>query len=166
MDSTPLGSPPRMRGKAPLIFCGICGAGITPAYAGKRGFEWQELGAEKDHPRVCGEKRFCVSMVNPALGSPPRMRGKEQKEYSSELNLGITPAYAGKSPPLRLTSSGTRDHPRVCGEKCRATSASSARKGSPPRMRGKECAHMVCHPFVGSPPRMRGKAGACNQDQG
>ena len=30
-----LGSPPRMRGKAPLIFCGICGKGITPAYAGK-----------------------------------------------------------------------------------------------------------------------------------
>ena len=29
---------------------------ITPAYAGKSGILHQMFGAEKDHPRVCGEK--------------------------------------------------------------------------------------------------------------
>ena len=31
-----LGSPPRMRGKAPMTFDSIFAPGITPAYAGKR----------------------------------------------------------------------------------------------------------------------------------
>ena len=54
----PMGSPPRMRGKAtPFAKSGMVG-GITPAYAGKRVEHFQRVTLLKDHPRVCGEKNW------------------------------------------------------------------------------------------------------------
>ena len=54
--TTPIGSPPRMRGKA---------AGSSGDYS-----------TAGDHPRVCGEKIWLSSVCVHASGSPPRMRGK------------------------------------------------------------------------------------------
>ena len=51
-----IGSPPRMRGKAPLDASGKLRLGITPAYAGKRGGSRKKASLNEDHPRVCGEK--------------------------------------------------------------------------------------------------------------
>ena len=71
-----LGSPPRMRGKAPsLAVLGAC-IGITPAYAGKSTDLQRPRAAQQDHPRVCGEKRTQAHPAKTGLGSPPRMRGK------------------------------------------------------------------------------------------
>ena len=53
---TGTGSPPRMRGKEPLAALALKSEGITPAYAGKRGFLIAESFLIRDHPRVCGEK--------------------------------------------------------------------------------------------------------------
>ena len=70
------GSPPHTRGKA------IYGreyrecVGITPAYAGKRGYPLVLATSSRDHPRIRGEKR---SLMRCPL-----------------LLRGITPAYAGK----------------------------------------------------------------------
>ena len=69
---------------------------ITPAYAGKshrccsRHFWWW------DHPRVCGEKVIGRIRAVSRLGSPPRMRGKEDNTKPVTSGAGITPAYAGK----------------------------------------------------------------------
>ena len=77
---------------------------------------WWILG-NKDHPRVCGEKRS----DNPALasehGSPPRVRGKETLVKQTTLKVGITPACAGKSFIFQRRMVEFGDHPRVCGEK-------------------------------------------------
>ena len=54
--SMPLGSPPRMRGKATFIQHLHLLRGITPAYAGKRYYGRSDGYAPGDHPRVCGEK--------------------------------------------------------------------------------------------------------------
>ena len=54
-SSTP-GSPPRMRGKGGGRFLNRNVQGITPAYAGKRGFDVVHVPVLWDHPRVCGEK--------------------------------------------------------------------------------------------------------------
>ena len=111
------GSPPRMRGKDRRAVDGKSPPGITPAYAGKRcwcGFSGR-LGG--DHPRVCGEKGRAVPPWAEEPGSPPRMRGKEERQSGGCAALGITPAYAGKRSASRATTSGPRDHPRVCGEK-------------------------------------------------
>ena len=65
------------------------------------------------------------------------MRGKGYIMDTDANENGITPAYAGKSLPAMLTTSGDRDHPRVCGEKPCTPPLTRWGRGSPPRMRGK-----------------------------
>ena len=67
------------------------------------------------------------------------MRGKEDGAPMLAPEIGITPAYAGKSPKESGGSPGQGDHPRVCGEKFRAYAKIWNEWGSPPRMRGKAC---------------------------
>ena len=57
--------------------------GITPAYAGKRYFRGSALDSERDHPRLCGEKRIFGAFLVLPLGSPPPMRGKAGTVYLS-----------------------------------------------------------------------------------
>ena len=95
-----------MRGKGCCTHRGRSEFGITPAYAGKRppfGMRSQTRG---DHPRVCGEKDGSAVITYDKVGSPPRMRGKEE----IHCNYAFEPG----------------DHPRVCGEKCRELTASTA----------------------------------------
>ena len=71
------GSPPRMRGKGVKHRDGRVRVGITPAYAGKSHSLFGTFGAERDHPRVCGEKHEPPCAQGLIVGSPPRMRGKD-----------------------------------------------------------------------------------------
>ena len=54
--TSPLGSPPRVRGKVLLKLEYTFAIRITPACAGKRKREPLTKHMVKDHPRVCGEK--------------------------------------------------------------------------------------------------------------
>ena len=92
-----LGSPPRVRGKAVSPPKSATSARITPACAGKRAPVYMAMHASRDHPRVCGEKRKTGAGTVATLGSPPRVRGKDRAAASSVLDIGITPACAGKS---------------------------------------------------------------------
>ena len=94
---TDLGSPPRMRGKDYRFFFNYRFLRITPAYAGKRQFCPPAGRADKDHPRVCGEKVQTLLYTDVQKGSPPRMRGKVIAFQDCRVVNGITPAYAGKS---------------------------------------------------------------------
>ena len=71
------------------------------------------------------------------------MRGKLDSSTAAVLQLGITPAYAGKTRlnPRRFKKS--KDHPRVCGENFLPCLHRGYRTGSPPRMRGKPCCAFV-----------------------
>ena len=131
------GSPPRMRGKAERLIESKMLPRITPAYAGKSFFASLMAFRVEDHPRVCGEKSISISVTTSCKGSPPRMRGKARQRLVLRLDTRITPAYAGKRVQQEKYSASIRDHPRVCGEKTRASGPDGARKGSPPRMRGK-----------------------------
>ena len=91
-----LGSPPRMRGKGNNGNVQIAQAGITPAYAGKRGQDRKKRNVGEDHPRVCGEKPLYFLLFLVLLGSPPRMRGKGVFQILDCQRIRITPAYAGK----------------------------------------------------------------------
>ena len=132
------GSPPRMRGKDPP--CCNCRSkkGITPAYAGKRSWRYLLMALTRDHPRVCGEKRYSIQRIGKGTGSPPRMRGKVGCAGLHHLIHGITPAYAGKSLKKLRKKYNIRDHPRVCGEKYFIAPILHLGAGSPPRMRGKD----------------------------
>ena len=76
LPSSYVGSPPPMRGKASMNLLVSSMNRITPAYAGKRlAFTIFEF-TERDHPRLCGEKRGKLEEKSTLQGSPPPMRGK------------------------------------------------------------------------------------------
>ena len=133
-----LGSPPRMRGKAPSGVRPLLDTRITPAYAGKSLTIQKMTTRSRDHPRVCGEKSETPSSRRTGWGSPPRMRGKGQSLPRDHPQSGITPAYAGKSVAITCRAWNPRDHPRVCGEKLPLPGPGWWPWGSPPRMRGKD----------------------------
>ena len=131
------GSPPPMRGKGQARRTGHRGTGITPAYAGKSCRYGRPHTAARDHPRLCGEKLLFVNQSIYYTGSPPPMRGKGEVGTTGCILYGITPAYAGKRSHFRSSSFPTKDHPRLCGEKCKYSVSRSLYAGSPPPMRGK-----------------------------
>ena len=91
------GSPPPMRGKVAHRAKHHAAEGITPAYAGKSR-KWTGTRRRTwDHPRLCGEKRLAPAFSSLVMGSPPPMRGKVHCFGNVKDQVGITPAYAGKS---------------------------------------------------------------------
>ena len=66
------------------------------------------------------------------------MRGKENACVTDAGNIGITPAYAGKSLSGIRLPIAEKDHPRLCGEKVTVSESSTSWTGSPPPMRGKD----------------------------
>ena len=97
VDKTEEGSPPHLRGKRTLPFCGENLSGITPAPAGKTGEKKIEDEREKDHPRTCGENSFQHLQLQNRDGSPPHLRGKPELKNQTLEKTGITPAPAGKT---------------------------------------------------------------------
>ena len=65
------------------------------------------------------------------------MQGKDAGDKAACLDLGITPAYAGKRPGFSGPFLPTGDHPRVCREKLFIPDTENAAVGSPPPVRGK-----------------------------
>ena len=106
-----------MRGKVILVCNLVLVFRITPAYAGKRSKESLSCSGSRDHPRLCGEKQYFLSLVCKYMGSPPPMRGKGSKSSVDAGKYRITPAYAGKSKYKSQSFAPVQDHPRLCGEK-------------------------------------------------
>ena len=74
--------------------------GITPAYAGRTLIRKAIEFGPKDHPRVCGEN-FAIAATDIGMrGSPPRMRGEPCQGPRRQKVERITPAYAGRTPPV------------------------------------------------------------------
>ena len=86
------------------------------------------------------------------------MRGKEVCDKLRLVYLGITPAYAGKSVNRFSASRQFEDHPRVCGEKRNLFVKAQSKKGSPPRMRGKEVCDKLRLVYLGITPAYAGKS--------
>ena len=92
------------------------------------------------------------------LRSPPRMRGKVVVHGCVVLDVGITPAYAGKSPPAKRKNPAIWDHPRVCGEKIPSSLNWPMFLGSPPRVRGKAAVRGWLRATEGITPACAGKS--------
>ena len=110
---------------------------ITPAHVGKRRLPDVQKHKARDHPRTRGEKLSLQLLSAASLGSPPRMRGKDDLLAAPRLGGGITPAHAGKSLLVSRSRCGQRDHPRTRGEKDSQRAQELIGKGSPPHTRGK-----------------------------
>ena len=133
------GSPPRGRGKVHRCQIGPWLPGITPAWAGKSVAYCWALGAKEDHPRMGGEKGARRGPALGRTGSPPHGRGKVGPHTARKYAAGITPAWAGKRSCVLPTRTGSRDHPRMGGEKTRGFFNPPDGRGSPPHGRGKDC---------------------------
>ena len=112
-----VGSPPHVRGKARRSMTITLLERITPACAGKRARNDAQRLSNRDHPRMCGEKRSHDSGKPVFEGSPPHVRGKVYLRYG----------YISRN----------EDHPRMCGEKPYPRFITGCIFGSPPHVRGK-----------------------------
>ena len=92
-----MGSPPQVRGTAPLVSSSLVLCGITPAGAGNRFNVHSSLNRVWDHPRRCGEQSLSPGGNPYARGSPPQVRGTVLVVVAYESFKGITPAGAGNS---------------------------------------------------------------------
>src|SRR5690625_7780456 len=63
------------------------------------------------------------------------MRERHQKIMALDLEIGITPAYAGKTLFPNFKTMCIWDHPRVCGKDAGPLCFCLGVAGSPPRMR-------------------------------
>ena len=85
------------------------------------------------------------------------MRGKHYPAQSHLSLHGITPADAGKTPPLSQICRHDKDHPRGCGENFPIAQPRYLGRGSPPRMRGKLRGHLATVKQNGITPADAGK---------
>ena len=113
-------------------------ARITPAYAGKTIIISVTHQILQDHPRVCGKDRCQRFQVGNIQGSPPRMRERPKQIIAGVDQVGITPAYAGKTIMKTQPIIASWDHPRVCGKDFSMASPMGLYSGSPPRMRERQ----------------------------
>ena len=111
------GSPPHGRGKGNPPTVTSVDDRITPAWAGKSALPPLSPRSARDHPRMGGEKQVGRAVGSSCKGSPPHGRGKELIQNLILQNLGITPAWAGKSKFDCNVSENDEDHPRMGGEK-------------------------------------------------
>mgnify|MGYP006887191738 CR=1 FL=1 len=146
-----------MRGKQITDKRGKARRRITPAHAGKTVHNGTSVRVRPDHPRACGENRISIVKTKPAIGSPPRMRGKL---FISLLVLSrprITPAHAGKTKQIISSRLYCADHPRACGENLNRRTSREEVTGSPPRMRGKPIVRSFTAPMIRITPAHAGK---------
>ncbi len=151
------GSPPHVRGKEEKAMSKATEMGITPACAGKRPEHSAPASAQRDHPRMCGEKSGYSGLRAWVRGSPPHVRGKGWQERSTTANRRITPACAGKRRWPGCSGGSAGDHPRVCGEKSHQRGLGLLLLGSPPHVRGKGVRYLCIVLFAGITPACAGK---------
>ena len=70
------GSPPHVRGQVVYgaVFSSV--ARITPACAGTSPVRVPSMPRYRDHPRMCGDKRYHDHRALGKIGSPPHVRGQ------------------------------------------------------------------------------------------
>ena len=140
-------------------------AGITPAHAGKRCLRCIRLPRAWDHPRACGEKACFALFMVCCMGSPPRMRGKDELRQAIAVQHRITPAHAGKGRSVDSRPIQKRITPAHAGKRC-CRSSWSVQLGDHPRACGEKSGFLRhCASYSGSPPRMRGKGTRTDVDE-
>ena len=108
---------------------------ITPAHAGKTGYQIPGITHFWDHPRSRGKDQIRSTCRLCGLGSPPLTRERRVRSRCIQTSVGITPGHAGKTAYLPFLSKSAEDHPRLRGKDRFSTPDSPAVEGSPPLAR-------------------------------
>ena len=104
---TRFGSSPRMRGKRMVAGIWQTGRRIIPAHAGQTPPSTTRDTCRPDHPRACGANLFDSSSSTHAVGSSPRMRGKQGRVRADPIRRRIIPAHAGQTTTVLTVHSMT-----------------------------------------------------------
>ena len=88
------------------------------------------------HPRSRGEHPRLDYVPRLELGSSPLARGARTPWESKTAAMGLIPARAGSTAPLRRCLSPRRAHPRSRGEHAKPVNITGGIKGSSPLARG------------------------------
>ena len=91
------------------------------------------------------------------MGSSPLTRGKREHGSPGRAGLGLIPAHAGKTRPVRRPPGLSRAHPRSRGENCDADDFETVAQGSSPLTRGKHQSRRECRRRMGLIPAHAGK---------
>ena len=141
----PSGSSPRVRGKPAENLVSPLMGRLIPACAGKTMPCRRTTFGSGAHPRVCGENKGTGPASQRALGSSPRVRGKQLAKALEPHAGRLIPACAGKTACKRHCRTRFKAHPRVCGENSTTQIQTHTDRGSSPRVRGKRTCRV---PFV------------------
>ncbi len=126
---------------------------------------------------MCGEETSTANLAAMRERIPPRVRGRDPLDQAEGLDLGNTPACAGKSwssfkklPRVgntpacagkRATSflpfSKLWKYPRVCGEEAPSAQQRAPKQEIPPRVRGRVDSLTVVLGWLGNTPACAGK---------
>ena len=151
------GSSPRGRGKRVFVVRGAVAVGLIPAWAGKTSRSACPTPWTRAHPRVGGENAITSAYKHSVSGSSPRGRGKRANGHAGFDDVGLIPAWAGKTRPIRASRPWSRAHPRVGGENTLTMRSATGCPGSSPRGRGKLETLTDNAPLLGLIPAWAGK---------
>ena len=132
----PPGSSPRGRGTLSTPYAGPPETRFIPAWAGNAPDRAPALRNRAVHPRVGGERAFCIAAQMRAAGSSPRGRGTLDEAELCDTNHRFIPAWAGNAwtPNAEIFLGAV--HPRVGGERLGDGPGLRLLFGSSPRGRG------------------------------
>ena len=154
-----MGSSPLTRGK-PVQAPGNCRlAGLIPAHAGKTIPTNRRQYLSGAHPRSRGENPGAYAPVGAVPGSSPLTRGKHSHTSERDIEEGLIPAHAGKTPSITRRSRPRPAHPRSRGENVDVTVEDASHEGSSPLTRGKRVRGRRTRMDTGLIPAHAGKTG-------
>ena len=134
---TQAGSSPLTRGKPLASLSGCEIERLIPAHAGKTPRLLAVARGVRAHPRSRGENKARLFEVIATRGSSPLTRGKLIPPSPGTNRLGLIPAHAGKTVPLKFGGKEPRAHPRSRGENGKVFPEWYQCLGSSPLTRGK-----------------------------
>ena len=109
---------------------------ITPTCVGNTSTVLARRLSRRDHPHLCGEHWPAGLRVGRVPGSPPPVWGTQGNVGGDIWSGGITPTCVGNTHLWLFLTSGTEDHPHLCGEHSRIFANSQNTRGSPPPVWG------------------------------
>ena len=148
------GSSPRLRGTAPRMTDTLTIERFIPAPAGNGTMVSMWCIGRTVHPRACGERPGRSAIGHAGDGSSPRLRGTAAVHQPGQHERRFIPAPAGNGARMVSFIGSAPVHPRACGERDDARTATAGSSGSSPRLRGtagREDSHLPEVRFIPAP---------------
>ena len=159
-----MGSSPQVRGARGRPATQPHTVGIIPAGAGSTRRAGARSNAWRDHPRRCGEHVRSGHDSSSTAGSSPQVRGAPRVAELAQEVRGIIPAGAGSTCRVASSPSGSKDHPRRCGEHAEDYADRLADEGSSPQVRGARTRSARRARSQGIIPAGAGSTSCCSSD--